>query len=299
MKPQLTIALAMFSAVAAAQPPVNAQLDQQIKGKIAGFPGRVTLYAKNLDTGASYGIAADEPVQTASTIKLPIMVECFFEANEGKLNWSEPIKLVKRDIVGGTGVLQDLTPGDVFPMRDVVDLMIVLSDNTATNLVLDRIGGNAVNARMAQLGLRQTRVMRKIMSAQPSGVTEAGAKPENRKWGLGRSSPQEMVMILEKLYRGELVDKAASDGMIEILKRQRDHNCIGRDRTDVTIASKSGALDHLRSDVGIVYTKRGNVAMAITVQNIPEVAYTADNPGDLLISSLSEILLNGLTAQSQ
>ncbi|MGH9581581.1 MAG: serine hydrolase, partial [Bryobacteraceae bacterium] len=210
--------------------------------------------------------------------------------------WSEPIKLTKADMVGGTGILQDLTPGDVFPLRDVVDLMIVLSDNTATNLVLDRIGGNAVNARMAQLGRRQTRVMRKVMGAQPSGVTKAGAKPENRKWGLGRSSPRDMVTILEKLYRGELVNKAASDAMIEILKRQRDHDGIARDRTDVTVANKSGALDHLRGDVGIIYSKRGNVAMAITVDGIPKIAYTPDNPGDLLIASLSEILLNGLTA---
>ena len=99
--------------------------------------------------------------------------------------------------------------------------MIVVSDNTATNLILNRITGNAVNARMTQLGL-QTRVMRKIpgdgtnLKPFPSGVTEEGAKPENKKWGIGRSSPRDMVTILEKLYRGELVSKAASDEMPSI-----------------------------------------------------------------------------------
>lgn len=305
MRTQIIAALAVIPAIAAARQPANVQLDRLVKQKIQGFPGKVSLYAKNLDTGATYGIDPDGPVRTASTIKLAIMVECFFEANEGKLNWSEPLKLPEEEKVSGTGILQDLTVGDIFPVRDVVDLMIVLSDNTATNLILNRIGGNAVNERMAQLGLRQTRVMRKILGdgtdlkPQPSGITNEGAKPENKRWGIGRSSPREMVTILEKLYRGELVNKAASDGMIEILKRQRDHNCIGRDMTDVTIANKSGALDHLRSDVGIIYSKHGNVAMAITVEDIPVIAYTPDNPGDLLISSLSEILLKGLTAQSQ
>ncbi|MGH9582850.1 MAG: serine hydrolase, partial [Bryobacteraceae bacterium] len=85
MKKQFVLAMAIFCAVASAQTPGNARLDSQIKKEIQGFPGRVSLYAVNLDTGASYGIAADEPVRTASTIKLPIMVECFFEASQGKL----------------------------------------------------------------------------------------------------------------------------------------------------------------------------------------------------------------------
>ena len=278
----------------------DSAMEQQIGTKISSFPGRVTLYAKNLDTGASFGIAPDEPVRTASTVKLPIMVECFFEAQRGALNWTERLKLTDSEKVSGTGVVRELSDGDELPIRDFMHLMIVVSDNTATNLILNRIGGNAVNRRMAQLGLTQTRVMRKILGdgnnlkPQPSGVTDEGSKPENKRWGTGRSSPHEMVTLLERLYRGELVSKAASEEMLAVLKNQQDHNCIGRDMKDTVIASKSGSLDHLRSDVGIVYSKRGPIAMAITVEDIPEISYTPDNPGDLLISSLSEILVNGL-----
>lgn len=278
----------------------GSRLDERVKSKIQSFPGKVSLYAKNLDTGLTYGILGEDPVRTASTIKLAIMIECFSEAAEGKLKWSEPLQLTDDEKVSGSGVVQDLSDGDRLPIRDLMDLMIVVSDNTATNLILNRIGGNAVNARMAQLGLQQTRVMRKILGdgtnlkPHPSGITEEGAKPENKKWGIGRSSPREMVTILEKLYRGELVGKAASDEMIAVLKRQRDHDAIGRDLKDVDIANKSGALDHLRSDVGIVYSKRGPIAMAITVEDIPEINYTPDNPGVLLISALSEILMDGL-----
>jgi len=298
---RIAIALILASLYASAQSVPFPKLDERVKAKIDGFLGKVTLYAKNLDTGITYGIQPDDPVRTASTIKLPIMVECFAQQAEGKLKFSEPIKLTETEKVSGSGLLQDFSEGDELPFRDVMDLIIVVSDNTATNLILNRITGNAVNARMAQLGL-QTRVMRKILGdgtdlkPYPTGITEEGAKPENKKWGIGRSSPRDMVTILEKLHRGELVSRAASDEMLVILKRQRDHDGIGRDMKDVSIASKSGALDHLRSDVGIIYSKQGPVAMAITVEDIPEIDYTADNPGNLLISAVSEILVDGLTS---
>jgi beta-lactamase class A len=275
-------------------------LQSRVNGKISGFPGTVTLYAKNLRTGSTLGVEGEQPVRTASTIKLAIMTECFAEAAEGKVKLSEPIRLRASEKVSGSGILQEFSDDISLPLRDIVDLMIVLSDNTATNLILDRIGGNAVNERMATLGLTQTRVMRKILGdgsklkSEVSGVTQQGAKPENKKWGIGRSSPREMVSLLERLYRGELVSKTASDEMLDILKRQRDRNGIGRDMKDITIASKSGALEHLRSDVGIIYSKNGPVAMAITIDNIRDVNWTSDNPALLLLSQLSEILVDEL-----
>ena len=296
--PAVLLCLSVLSAA-------DSQLDERIASKTKGFNGKVSLYAKNLDTGKSYGLSSDEGVRTASTIKLAIMIECFAEAGEGKLKLSEPITITEDEKVSGSGILQDLTPGDQLPIRDIIDLMIVLSDNTATNLILNRIGGNAVNTRMAQLGLAQTRVMRKILGdgnqlkPTPSGITEEGAKPENKKWGIGRTTPHEMATLLEKLYKGELVSKTASEQMLTILKRQRDRNGIGRDMKDVEIANKSGALDHLRSDVGIIYSKRGPIAMAITVENLPEVNWSSDNPGLLLISSLSEILVDELGERPQ
>ena len=280
-----------------------ATIDQRVQAATQNFPGVVSLYAKNLDTGQSYGLQPDAPVPTASTIKLPIMVELFAEAGEGKLDWNQKLELTDQDKVSGSGVLTEFSGGDSFPIRDLMHLMIVVSDNTATNLILDRIGGNAVNLRMAQLGLKQTAVMRKIMQAklfpkntnpQPEGVTDEGRKPGNDRWGTGRSCPRDMVAILEKLYRGELVSKAASEEMISVLKRQQDHNGVGRDMKNTVIASKSGALDHLRSEVAIVYSEHGPVAMAITVNNLPDVDWGVDNPGNLLLSTLSQILVEAL-----
>ena len=292
--------LLVFPALCACLRGQQTRIDERVKVKIQGFPGKVSLYAKNLDTGLSYGIRSEEPVRTASTIKLAIMIECFAEVAEGKLKWNERLKITDGEKVSGSGVVQDFSNGVELPILDLVDLMIVLSDNTATNLILNRITGNAVNTRMAELGLQQTRVMRKILGdgtdlkPYPTGITDEGAKSENKRWGIGRSSPREMVTLLEKLYRGEFNNRTASDEMLAILKRQRDHDSIGRDMKDIVIASKSGALDHLRSDVGIVYSKGGPIAMAITVEDIPEIDYTPDNPGNLLISALSEILVQEL-----
>jgi beta-lactamase class A len=300
-----------FLALSVTGPPAPAQpadpaagIDQRIQSAIQGLPGSVSLYAKNLDTGVSYALRADAPVPTASTIKLPIMVELFAEAQEGRLDWNQKLLLTDQDKVSGSGVLTEFSSGDAFPIRDLMHLMIVVSDNTATNLILDRIGGNAVNLRMAQLGLKQTAVMRKIMQAKlfpdphatpkPEGMTDEGKKPGNDRYGTGRSCPRDMVLLLEKLYRGELVSKAASQEMIAVLKRQHDHTGVGRDMNNTVIASKSGALDHLRSGVAIVYSPHGPVAMAITVNNIAEVDYGVDNPGNLLLSKLSGILVEEL-----
>jgi beta-lactamase class A len=275
-------------------------LDQQVRARISGFPGKVTLYAKNLQTGATYSLNGEEPTRTASTIKLAIMIETFAEAAENKLKWTEPITDSAAEKVSGSGIMQDLMDGDVLPLHDLVMLMITLSDNTATNLILNRIGGDAVNARMEALGLKQTRVMRKILGdgqdlkPAPSGITKEGAKPENKKWGIGRSCPQEMVLLLEKLYKGELVSPEASAQMIAILKKQRDHSGIARDVKDAVVANKTGALDALRSDVGIVYTANGPIAMAITVDGMPQPNWTEDNPGELLIARISELLMSQL-----
>jgi beta-lactamase class A len=291
------LAFSVWPAVAAVQAEGTVTIDHRIQTAIQGFSGDVSLFAKNLDTGKSYELRADAPVPTASTIKLPIMVELFAEAEEGKLDWNQKLELTDQDKVSGSGVLTELSGGDLLPIRDLMHLMIVVSDNTATNLILDRIGGNAVNQRMVQLGLKQTAVMRKIMQSKPESFTVEGRKPGNDRWGTGRSCPRDMVILLEKLYRGQLVSKSASEEMINVLKRQRDLQGVGREMRgikDGVVASKTGALDHLRSEAAIVYSPHGAVAMAITVNNIPVVDYGVDNPGNLLIANLAKILVEEL-----
>jgi beta-lactamase class A len=185
------------------------------------------------------------------------------------------------------------------PLRDVVNLMIVLSDNSATNMLIERFTADAVNAYLDKIGIRSTRSLRKVRGdgselKSPSGWSAAGKLPENQKYGLGVSTPRDMVAILEKLERGDAVSASASREMLAILKRQQDSTGIRRRLSGIPVANKTGALDALRSDVGIVYAKTGRVAMAITVEGIPTVDYTPDNPGSILIADLAKILVDRL-----
>ncbi|MEO8129044.1 MAG: serine hydrolase [Bryobacteraceae bacterium] len=290
-----TCFLALLAATASAQ-----TLTDSLRTQINGFSGTVSLYAKNLDTGAAVGIRETDPVRTASTIKLPILLAVFDAVERGKAKWTEPLTLTAADKVSGSGVLgTEFSDGVALPLRDVVHLMMVLSDNTATNLVLERFTADAVNAYLDTIGLKTTRSMRKVRGdgnqlKAPTGWSAAGRLAENQKYGLGVSTPRDMVTILEKLERGELVSTEASREILAIMKRCRDDSGIRRRVGDVPVANKTGALDALRSDVGIVYSKGGRIAMAITVDGMPKIDYGPDNPGCLLIAELAKMLVDGL-----
>jgi beta-lactamase class A len=272
--------------------PAAVSLDERIKAEIGDFKGKVWIYAKNLDTGKEYGMRADEQVRTASTIKLPIMTEVFRQVAEGKIAWTDPIEITKAVKVGGSGILFEFTDGTKIDVKTAMTLMIVQSDNTATNVILDKVSSNSVNDFMAKLGLNDTLSLRKIGGG---GDAKAWDEPLNKLFGIGRSSPKDMVRLLEMLERGEVVSKEASAEMIAILRRQQYKDGIGRNSLDtVPVASKSGSLDRLRSDVGIVYTRRGRIAMAITVDDMPVVQYIMDDMGNELIWRLSQILQEGL-----
>jgi beta-lactamase class A len=276
--------------------PAQTPLEQQLKTRIAGFAGTVTLYAKNLDTGATIGIHEADPVRTASTIKLPIMTAVFDAVEHHKAEWTEPLTITHKEKVSGSGVLaSEFSDGVQLPLRDVLHLMIVLSDNTATNMILERFTAEAVNAYLDRIGIKTTRSLRKILRDDvAAGTSEAGKLPENKKYGLGVSSPRDMVTILEKLERGELVSPEASKEMIAVLKRCQDNGGIRRRIGNLPVANKTGALDALRSDVGIVYSPGGRIAMAITVDGMPAVNWTPDNPGLLMIADLAKLLVVGL-----
>ncbi len=268
-----------------------ARLEAAVAAEVAAFKGKVWIHAKNLDTGAVFSLRGDERVRTASTIKLPILIALHTAVAAGKVRWTDEVLLAKEKKVSGSGVLTELADGTRLTLRDAANLMIVVSDNTATNLVLDAITADYVNEVMDGLGFPKTRSLRKVMGGGPSKANE---DPTLRLYGLGVSTPRDLVEMLERLERGAIVSPEASKEMLETLKREQYADGIGRTLLDVTIASKSGALDRLRSDVALVYSRKGRIAMAITVDDMPEVHYTVDNPGLLLISRLSLLLLDGL-----
>src|SRR6202140_1134402 len=266
-------------------------VDARVRAEISPFKGKVYLFAKNLDTGVTYSFNGDERVRTASTIKVAVMIEAFTRVAEGRAKWADELMLTKAARYGGSGVLPELADGLRLTLRDCVHLMMVVSDNTATNMVLDYLTTDAVNSRMNSLGFKDTRLMRRIGSG---GESKEGKEPDNKRFGLGATTPHEMVQILEKLDAGDIVSKAAAKEMIDLMKREQARYAIGRTIWDVPMASKYGALDSLRSCVAIVYSKHGRIAIAITVDDMPEVNWSVDNSGYLLISRVSAILIESL-----
>ena len=274
-------------------------LETELRDLAKPFAGTVALYARNLDTGAEVAIDADRPVRTASTIKLPIACAVAQQVAVRKARWDERLTLREATKVSGSGVLSEFTDGETVSLRDAVRLMIVVSDNTATNIVLDRIGADTVNDYLDTLGLTRTRSMRKIRGdgtqlKAATGWSRAGLMPENQRFGIGSSTPREMVRLLELLAAGEVVDPAASQDLLATLERQQYKDGIGRRAGDLRVASKSGSLDALRSDVGIVWAPQGRIAIAITVDDMPTVDYSPDNAGNILIWRLTERILAGL-----
>ena len=275
-------------------------LDARVSALTTPFKGSVMLYAKNLRTGRDFGRGAETKVRTASTIKLPILCALESLIDAGKVRWDERLLLKADDKVTGSGVMGNLADGTDLTVRNVAILMIIVSDNTATNLILDRITADAVNDYLDAIGLPLTRSNRKVRGdgaklKDPTGWSRAGLIEENKKYGLGVTTPREMVRLLELLGQGKVVSPAVSKDVLDILKMQHEREGIARHAPDdVEIASKHGSLDALRSDVGIVYTPGGPIAIAITVDDMPDTDYSPDNVGDKLIWELGQVLAAGL-----
>jgi beta-lactamase class A len=286
--------LALLAVPAAAAP---ADIAARVDPVAANCPGALSFYARNLDTGAQYALRPDERVRTASTIKLAIMAATFAFVERGEASWSETIELKGMDKVTGSGVLREFSDGVRLPLRDVLHMMIVVSDNTATNMILERFTADAVNDYSAARGMKVTRVLHK---AQGGGTnpSKRGTSREDAElgptYGMGVSSPREMVELMAAMERGELVSPAASKEMNAIMRREQDRTGIGR-RARTPNASKYGSLERLRSDVGVVYAPGGRVAMAITVDKLPEGSFGPDNPGSLCVAAVSEALTAALS----
>src|ERR1041385_5243392 len=199
-------------------------LDTRVRAEITPFKGKVFLFAKNLDTGETYSYNGDERVRTASTIKIAIMIEVWARVAEGKAKWTDELVLTKAARFSGSGILPELSDGLRLSLQDCVRLMMLMSDNTATNMVLDFLGTDSVNERMNSLGFKSTRLMRRVGGG---GDTKDGKIADNKRFGLGATTPHEMVDILEKLERGQIINAAASKEMIDLMKREQARFAIG------------------------------------------------------------------------
>ncbi len=285
--------------VALALPASAAELQKTLETMAAGHRGKVAVFAKNLKSGATVAVRADEPVKTASVIKLPIMLEVFHQVKAGKRSLGDKIALKKDDQVLGSGVLPYLRPGLELTLEDAVTLMMIVSDNTATNLVIDQAGVEAVNARIAALGLKDTHLYKKIGRPATSAMP-----PDQKKFGLGKTTAREMAAVLEAVARCELGDDKLCGRMLEMMRAEQYRAMIPRyletvDWTEVptAIASKYGALDDVRNDVALVWSKAGPIVISIFTWENQDQSWTPENEAEVLIGRMAKAIVEEWSPQ--
>lgn len=217
-------------------------LIQNIKSCCAITDANISVVLKDLTNDKwIYKLDEDRVVPSASTIKVLIMVEALNQVLKGKYQLNQKIKINEEDKVDFS-IVKDLTAGS-YNYIDLITLMIIVSDNTATNILIDLLGYENINKMGEKLGLKNTILARKML--------EFKAIKEGRQ---NYTSPMDMVIIMESIYRKQLLSSEICELMIDILKKQKHKDCLGRFLSeDVDIAHKTGGLKNLSHDIGIFY----------------------------------------------
>ncbi|MBX9580757.1 MAG: class A beta-lactamase-related serine hydrolase [Gemmataceae bacterium] len=280
MRLSVPAAVVLFALPAASAADLEATLAPLVKD----HKGKVAVAVKHLKTGEGYYLNADEPMPTASLIKLPVLAEAYWQKAEGKVDFGKVLTLKKEDKVPGSGVLtKHFSDGATFTVRDAARLMIAHSDNTATNLVLDQTGIRPVNERMARLGLPNTRINAKVYKGKDTSVD-----PERTKtFGLGSTTAREMVRLLELIDGGKVVSPEACKEMLALLKECEDKEMIARLLPEgVDYPHKTGAVNAARTEAGIIVTKSGPVAVCVLTDDNADRRWVLDNAAQELMAKV-------------
>ena len=229
------------------------------------------IYVKSLQTDEEIAIDADRQMETMSTIKIPLMVEVFEQIKAGKFKLSDKYTFVQADSQPGTGTIQRLDPGAVMTVKDLITMMIIVSDNTATEVLYRMAGGpDAVNRRMTSLGLTKTRAMtipsQWFAALRSAASSEAFYREGQHPFGL--TTAREMGRLLEMMERGTLVDKASSDLMLQIMRGQLYRTRIPRYVTGYRIPHKTGDfLPFVGDDVGVLEADGRTIVISVYTGN--------------------------------
>ena len=268
----------------------RALLDRRIDAARTWFPGAVALAARNLTTGEEILVDGHAPYPTASTYKVPVLIELFRRIDAGDMALSDTLPFREAALRLGSGVLRDMTVGQAFTLHDLAMLMTIVSDNSATRLLLDHLGGHAaINTTTKALGFPSF----VLHSPEERNALEQAGE-ENR--ALAECSPYDLMAMMARIADGTMVSEAASRQMCRILGRQHYLNqasrYLGRDQyTDdgdtsrplIWIGSKSGMMDGMRADTGIWRFADGTqIAFATMNEGSADSGYGFEHEGDIV-----------------
>jgi beta-lactamase class A len=221
---------------------------QKLEGSIAevdrSLDGVMGVAIEDLATGRKYLLRSDDVFPQASSIKIAVLAELYRQAQQGKLKLTDMYTVKSSDLVVDSPIMNGLTPGVTqITLRDLATMVVAVSDNSATNVLIDRVGMENVNSLLDSLGLTHTRLRRKMMD-----LKAAGEDRENI------STPGEMMLLLESLYRGKVLNKPMTDDFLKFLSTKKMDSWISRDLPeDLKVADKPGSLEGVRNDSGVVF----------------------------------------------
>jgi D-alanyl-D-alanine carboxypeptidase (penicillin-binding protein 5/6) len=263
---------------------------------IKAHRGDVSVAVKHLKTGETFERNAETPMPTASLIKFPVMIAAYKAVEDGKLSLDEMIEVKKDDMVQGSGVLTShFSPGTKISLRDAIHLMIVYSDNTATNLVLDKLGLPATNELMKSFDCPETQVHSKVFRRDTSIAPD-----RSNKYGLGSTTARDMVKLAEQLYEKKLLSNEASEQMLKHMFACEDKIKVPRKLPAGTkVAHKTGSVNLTRTDAGIMETPSGPIAFCILTNNNKDQRWTDDNEGDLFCAEMGLAIYQYFNAEGE
>jgi beta-lactamase class A len=303
LRPLLWLLCVVFCAATAQAQKTPTSLEAQVHAIAAEHHGDIALFAENLKTHETVSISPDTPVQTASVIKLAILYEALEQVRSGKAHFDDKITLTKADQVQGSGVLLFFDAPLSLTLKDVLTMMIVMSDNSATNLVIDHLGLENIDARIAKLGLKDTYLYKKVFTPAPAGMVMPA---DQKKFGLGKTTAREMALVMTKIVRCELAEPGsqtqADDAKLcqvalKMLHVQFYRSAIPRyvdgmpGATSDSIANKTGSLDAVRNDVAAISTKNGMVVISAFTSNNKDHSWGAEQEGELTIAKLARAII--------
>ena len=260
---------------------INRQLQKDLEKTMEGFHGRAGIYVKDLRTNKTASINADTLFPTASMIKIPILIGIMDKLNHGQLQYHQPLIYKDSLLYAGVDILGSFKNNEKIELSKVMMLSLTMSDNTAS-LWLQSLagGGKRINELLDSLGFSKTR-----MNSRTPGRAQNQAE-----FGWGQTTPYEMASLLERIYKGTILDKAASAKMLRLLGRNYwDENAISQIPSSIFIASKSGAVDQTRNETLLVMARHPYV-FCICTKNNKDISWDDSNEAWQMTRKVSKFL---------
>lgn len=269
------------------QPPIeDQQLAAMVQPLIDAHDGKIGLAIKHLGTGQGFAYRADEPMPTASLIKMATMVTAYHKINDGELSRQQQVALKESDKVPGSGILTEhFTEGTHLSLRDAIRLMMAYSDNTATNLVIDQVGLPSTAQHMSSLGLPNTRLHSKVYRRDTSIDLQ-----RSKRFGLGSTTAAETIALLEWIDDGKIASREVCDEMLGHLYANQDRSKLTRSLpAKVRVAHKSGDVNASRCDAGLIDGPNGRIAICVLTDENADRSWTDDNAALKLIGEIAAV----------